>query len=223
MGKLIVVGTGIKSISHITKETKVIIESAEHCLYLVAEQNLKAWIEKESRSSESLESFFYSSEKRSEIYDNISAFIVNEAKKYETLCVVFYGHPVFYAKSALSAVKEHKKQGSDAVILPAISSVDCLWSDLGIDPGNDGCSIFEATDFLVSKRLFDTRSHLVLLQVGVIGGDDLYIKKNINILQEYLKSFYLSNHSMYIYEASDLPGVKPYIQQVNLCLCGNSA
>ena len=216
MGKIIAVGTGIKSISHLTEETRVVIKSADHCLYLVTEEHLKTWIEKESKSSQSLESFFFDSEKRVEIYKNISAFIVDEAKKYESLCVIFYGHPTFYAKSALAAVNEHKKQGYEAIVLPSVSSVDCLWSDLCVDPGDGGCSIFEATDFLVSKRVFDTRSHLILLQVGVIGGDDLNIKDNLNILQTYLEYYYPQNHPAYIYEASSLPGVEPYIDRVQI-------
>jgi uncharacterized protein YabN with tetrapyrrole methylase and pyrophosphatase domain len=155
LGKLIVVGTGIKSISHITEETKVVIRTADHCLFLVTESHLKNWITEESKSSESLEYFF-------DIYQDITGHILDVGKQYDTVCVIFYGHPTFFARSALAAVKWQKQQNKEAVILPAISSVDSLWSDLCIDPGGEGCSIFEATDFIIAKRVFDKRSHLVL-------------------------------------------------------------
>lgn len=222
MGKLIVVGTGIKSLSHLTEETKVVISSSDHCLYLVTEKNLKDWIKSESRSSESLEVFFDDSIKRGDIYRNITSYILSEVKKYNSLCVVFYGHPVFFASSALLAVTEHKSNNNEAVILPSISSIDVMWSDLCVDPGSDGCCIFEATDFLVNKRIFDIRSHLVLLQVGVIGGDDLFLRRNANILQSYLEDFYPATHQIILYEASVLPGQQPYVEKINLDKLGES-
>jgi len=103
LGKLIVVGTGVKSLSHITEETKVVIRSADHCLYLVTEKHLKRWIENESTSSKSLECFFSDTKKRADIYRDITTYILEVVDKYETLCVVFYGHPAFFASSALAA------------------------------------------------------------------------------------------------------------------------
>ena len=223
MGKLIVVGTGIKALSHLTEETKVVVRESEHCLYLVTEKNIKDWIDGESRSSESLEHFFDDSKKRKDIYRKITKYILDEANKYSSLCVIFYGHPTFFAGSALSAVKEHITNKNEAVILPAISSIDVMWSDLCIDPGSEGCCIFEATDFLIKKRIFDTRSHLALMQVGVIGGDDLFLRENSGILQTYLEKHYPEIHQLIIYEAPFIPGEKPHIEKIHLSELSESA
>jgi hypothetical protein len=37
-------------------------------------------------------------------------------------------------------------------MLPGISAEDCLFADLGIDPGIYGCQSYEATDFLANGR-----------------------------------------------------------------------
>lgn len=216
MGKLIIVGSGVKSLSHITEETKVVISSADHCLYLVTEKNLKDWIESVSKASSSLEFIFDTSITRAEVYRNVTEYILEQAEQYSVLCVVFYGHPIFFANSTLTAAQEHRARGGDAIILPSISSIDTLWADLSVDPGGEGCSVYDATDFLISKRVFDIRSHLVLLQVGVIGSNDFELKDRLGLLQDYLEEFYPKNHLVILYESSVLPGTKPYIQSVNV-------
>lgn len=65
MHKLIVVGSGIKSISHLTEETKRVIQNADKVVYLINEDNLKQWIQREAKNSESLDSIYFSSEKES--------------------------------------------------------------------------------------------------------------------------------------------------------------
>ncbi len=217
MGRLIVVGAGMKSVSHITLEARRVINGADHCLFLVTERTLKQWIEEESKSSESLESIYFNSSKRINAYIAITEYIVKELNKYNSLCVVFYGHPSFFASSALWAVQRVKETGGEAIILPGISSADTLYADLCIDPGDVGCSIFEATDFLVHRRLFDPRCHLVLFQIGMIGGHSHnLIKKNIKVLIDYLLKYYSKEHKIILYEASVLPAMKPIIRKLAL-------
>jgi uncharacterized protein YabN with tetrapyrrole methylase and pyrophosphatase domain len=79
--------------------------------------------------------------------------------------VVFYGHPTVFAKSALDAVIKLEKENYVTKILPAISSEDCLFADLRIDPGSDGCQSYEATDFLIRRKKIDPTSHLILWQI----------------------------------------------------------
>ena len=85
------------------------------------------------------------------------------------ICVALEGHPSVFATPALNAVILAKQHGYYAKILPGISSEDCLFADLLIDPGSSGCQSFEATDFLIHKRIFDPTCHLILWQVDEIG------------------------------------------------------
>jgi len=38
-------------------------------------------------------------------------------------------------------------------MLPGISAEDCLFADIGVDPGIYGCQSFEATDLFVNESL----------------------------------------------------------------------
>src|SRR3546814_15863240 len=50
-----------------------------------------------------------------------------------------------------------------------VSAEDCLYADLGIDPGEVGCQQYEASQFMFYRRRIDPSAYLVLWQVGVAG------------------------------------------------------
>ncbi|HII4560457.1 TPA: SAM-dependent methyltransferase [Legionella pneumophila] len=216
MHKLIVVGSGIKSISHVTEETKRVIQSADKVLYLINEDNLKHWIQREAKNSESLDSIYFSSEKRIEAYQALTTHIIEEYKKVPILCVVFYGHPTVFADSALNAVRRIKQDNGEAIILPAVSSQDCLFSDLEIDPGDQGCFSIEATELVLFERCIDIHAHLILWQVANFGRTDGKITNSLSILKDYLSDYYPADYSICLYEAPSLPTCPPRIEWIQL-------
>lgn len=205
MHKLIVAGSGIKSISHLTEETKRVIQNADKVLYLVNEDNLKQWIQREAKNSESLDFIYFSSEKRIQAYQALTDHIIEEYKNVSILCVVFYGHPTVFADSALNAVRRIKEAGGEATILPAVSAQDCLFSDLEIDPGDKGCFSIEATELVLFERWIDIHAHLILWQVANFGRADGKKADNLAILKEYLSNYYPEDYSICLYEAPTLP------------------
>ena len=217
MHKLIVVGSGIKSISHLTEETKRVIQNADKVVYLINEDNLKQWIQREAKKSESLDSIYFSSEKRIEAYQALTNHIIEEYKKVSILCVVFYGHPTVFADSALNAVRQIKKEGGEAIILPAVSAQDCLFSDLEIDPGDQGCFSIEATELVLFERSIDVHAHLILWQVANFGRTDGKKANKLSILKDYLSYYYQADYSICLYEAPSLPTSSPRIEWIQLC------
>lgn len=216
MHTLVVVGSGIKSIAHLTEETKKVIQKADKVLYLVNEEHLKAWITREAKSAESLEPIYFSTSKRVDAYHKITSAIVDDYHKFKNLCVVFYGHPTVFAESALKAVKIIHNENGNAVILPAISSMDCLFSDLQIDPGDQGCFAIDATELLIYERKVDAHSHVILWQISNLGMHDIQKTQKLNILSDYLRNYYLEEQPICIYEAATIPTQKPRIEWINL-------
>ena len=217
---LVLVGSGIKAISHLNTETKAYIRGADKVLYLLNEPITSEWIRENNHSSESLDEIYFSHDQRSASYEAITRHILENLRQEKHICVVMYGHPCFFASSGLEAVKQAKDDGYDARILPAISAEDCLFADLMIDPASSGRQSYDTTDFLIYTRNFDTSSHLVLLQVNSIGAlnhvkhhDN---KENISFLVEYLTQYYPSNHKITLYAAAQYPGMKPKIRQIQL-------
>jgi hypothetical protein len=85
-------------------------------------------------------------------------------------------------------------------MLPAICATDCLFADLGIDPGDHGCQMFEATDFLLRRRKFDSSCHLILWQISTIGvlthEFQMFDKNGLNTLIETLAQSYGMDHEV---------------------------
>ena len=218
---LIIVGVGIKCISHVTQEVQSCIANADKILYLVNEPAMKLWIQSLNKNNESLDHLYTTPQYRQDNYLLISNYIVNQLKEIKLLCLVIYGHPTVLVKPAMVAAGAAKNEGHHVVVMPGINAEDCLFADLLIDPSSAGCSSFEATDFLIYQREFDASSHLILWQPYVIGVKGL-IKNNhdpilgLTLLKEYLLKKYSSNHEIILYEAAQYPTFKPIINKITL-------
>ncbi len=217
---LFVVGTGIKVISHLTLETKTCIEKADRVLYLVNEPAMQSWIQACNPSSESLNQLYYKLTARNENYLAIAKYVANTLQVTKTLCFVVYGHPTILVQPSIYAINATIKNNHHVHVLPSISTTDCLFSDLKIDPGTAGWQSFETTDFLIYRRQFDTSSHLILWQPAAIGLlsqiKNHNPKKGLNLLTQYLKKKYHETHRIIIYEAAQYPAFRSNIKNIAL-------
>lgn len=216
MASLVVVGTGIKTLSHLTEETKVLIRHVEKVLYLVNEPLLKTWIIDNAKQSASLEPYYHATPKRVDAYETMTQKIIETYYNVESLCVAFYGHPILFTTSALTAVKRIREQGGHALVLPAVSAIDCLFSDLAINPGDKGYYSVDATDLLIYDKQIDPHSHLVIWQVNSLGAFNLKSTTKLPILMQYLKNFYPECHELILYEAPQYPRQKPKVKKAKL-------
>ncbi|MBV9575870.1 MAG: uroporphyrinogen III methylase [Gammaproteobacteria bacterium] len=217
---LIIVGSGIKFMSHLTVEAKAYIQQSDKVLYLVNEPVMQEWIMLHSSNPESLDELYTKNLLRNDNYQLIAEYILEKLRVTKVLCVVMYGHPTAFAQPALSAARKASDQGYKVMILPGISAEACLFADLMIDPGTYGCQSFEATDFLLYGREYDTSSHLILWQsyvIGVLGlPKDHNPQKGLQLLAGYLQKKYDSNHEIVLYEAAQYPAFSPRIDKVTL-------
>ena len=216
MGKLVVIGSGIKSLAHMSKEASIVMENSERLLYLVNDKISSDYIVSLQLNSTSLSELYFKYPNRKDAYSAITAKIISEYEQYSSLCVLLYGHPVFFADFALDAVLKIKEQGGNAIILPAISSLDSLLADLLINPGKHGVAIHDATELLVHEHCINVYSYLILYQVSSLGMNDYNISIHLNVLKNYLLRFYPENQPIFIYSASQIPGTAFSLEIVKL-------
>jgi hypothetical protein len=214
-GSLIVVGTGIKSVSHLTTETRVAIESAERLFYLVADPVTIHWLRRQNPTAESLFRFYARGKDRLQTYLQMVEHVVSAVRSGQNVCVAFYGHPGVFSFPPHEAIRRVRAEGHLAKMLPGISSEDCLLADFGLDPGTFGCQSFEASDFLINHRVYDDTSLLILWQIGVIGVSSLPTRacsrRGLRALVAALRNKYQGSHEVLIYEAPVHLVVKPKV------------
>ena len=214
-GELVIVGTGIGLVGNMTIQTKSIIATSEKVLYVVADEATGAFLESLNPTAESIFKFYDETVDRLDTYHLMTNYIMDFVRAGKRTCAAFYGHPGIFVFPAHEAMLTAKAEGFPAEMKAAVSAEDCLFSDLGIDPGRVGCQSFEVTDFLIHERKFDTDSLLVLWQIGVIGQvgfkKHFHIENNIRILTKELASIYPLDHKVIVYEASVYPVCPPKI------------
>lgn len=218
-GSLTVVGTGITAGSHLTGEARAALERADRVLYLVSDQVTAAVIEGLNPRCRSLDSLYEKGACRDDIYAAVVTEILEAVRTGERLCVAFYGHPAVFVRPGLEAVREVRKEGYEARILPAVSALDCLFTDLEVDPADTGLQIYEATDFLARGCIPDTTAALVLWQISVIGLEQWHpepSREGMGVLAQGLLRYFPAEHEVVLYEASPYPLVRPSVLRVRL-------
>lgn len=203
---LTVVGIGIQLVTHVTLQASNAIEKADEVFYLTADHASEKWLKDLNPNSKSLDSHYSIETPRKQTYDYMVGEVLDALQRGANVCLVSYGHPGVFAYPMHEAIRQAKLLGYRAVMYPAISCEDVLFADLGVDPGQGGCQSFEATDFLVYQRRFDPTSHLILLQIGVIGittyPKEVPNRKGLRLLSEYLIESYKVDYQVALYEAS---------------------
>ncbi|PYK86595.1 MAG: hypothetical protein DME40_16095 [Verrucomicrobia bacterium] len=219
-GALVIVGTGIRTVGQLTMEALAWMQRADEIIHLVADPVAEALIAGLKPGKEfTLQGFYSEGKPRAESYNEMIEFILSRVRAGVLVCGAFYGHPGVFAYPPHESIRRARAEGYAAWMLPGISVEDCLFADLGVDPIG-GCQSYEATDFLINRRILDPSSQLILWQIGVLGhwtyrrsGYDL---RSLPILLHKLLEHYPPTHEIVVYEAPIFPGCAPAITRIAL-------
>jgi hypothetical protein len=224
-GSLIVVGTGIKTVGHLTVEAIAWLKRADKVLYVVGDPVAEEVITQlNPAGAESLFFLYANGKPRIQTYNEIVDRTLECIRAGALTCLALYGHPGVFVYPSHVSIRRARREGFTARMLPGISSEDCLFADLGVDPATYGCQSYEATDFLVNDRKIDPTSSVILWQIGVVG--DLTFKARgyglsaVPLLVERLHRYYPPTHVTYLYEAAIFHGCEPTILPVPIQALG---
>jgi precorrin-3B methylase len=220
-GSLVVVGTGISLVGQTTIEAAAEMQRAERLFYLVTSPAAERWIRRLNQRAESLHDCYAEGKPRGRTYREMAERILAGVRGGFRVCAAFYGHPGVFVRPSHDAIRKARREGFAARMLPGISAEDCLFADLGLNPGESGCQSFEATDFLGSRRRFDASTPLILWQVGVLGESSVRVgmscrPERLAALVRVLRRHYPPRHPVVLYEAAHLPVCQPAIRRVRL-------
>jgi tetratricopeptide (TPR) repeat protein len=221
-GMLLVVGTGIQWGGQTTLGAKAAIETADCVLFAVADVETARWIRALAPAAESFK-YPRDGRPRRQIYREMVEQILGELRKGKKVCAAFYGHPGVLADAPHEAVRRALAEGHEARMLPGVSFLDCLFCDLAIDPGRNGCQVFEAGSYLSRRPAVDVRTPLVLCQIAMIDnrgafdpGDAARIRAGLAELSSALRERYPAEHEAILYEAPSHPSRPARAERVRL-------
>lgn len=217
-GSLTVVGTGVRP-AHLTPQARLALERAQKVFYLLPDPAAAGQIRALNGSAESLRPLLDGATAGGDPHRPVVEAILGPVRLGLATCAAFFGHPGVLTYAARLAIRQCRQEGFPAEMLPGISAQDCLYADLGVDPGRAGCQSYEAADFLVHRRRFDPTSHLILWQVGATGtmsSPPRPAADGLRALADALVPAYGPGHPATVYEPDTRGGGDPRIVNATL-------
>ena len=149
---LVVGGYGLQT-GHITAET---IEELRRCHAVYFVGNMPGITELlEQHCSQVIDlgaSTYRVGHDRFETYKEMAVTVLEAAMTEPPVMFAMYGHPLVLSQPCVITLRIAPKLGLRTKVMPGISALDCLFSDLRIDPIEAGLQIHEATELLLYRQ-----------------------------------------------------------------------
>lgn len=208
-GHLACVGLGMVLGAHLSPRSRAFIEQADVVFVAASDTLVELWVQAMRPDVRSLQPYYAEGKARRQTYREMAEAILAEVRAGRRVCAAFYGHPGVFAQVPHDVVTRARAEGFQAVMEPGISAEACLYADLGIDPGRYGCQHYEATQFLIYRRMIDPSAYLVLWQIGLVGDVECRRYRGLpahrQLLVERLADHYPLEHEVVVYKAATTP------------------
>jgi siroheme synthase len=220
-GSFVAVGLGMMLGAHLSPRSRSEIEQADVVFALVSDAIVELWLQQMRPDACSLQPYYAEGKRRTDSYREMIEAMLSEVRAGKRVCGVFYGHPGVFAQVPHHAVAQARAEGFEADMQPGISAEDCLYADLGIDPGTYGCQHYEASQLMFYRRRLDLAAYLILWQIGLTGDRTLarystgpaYRRLLVDLL---VAEGYSPEHEVVVYEAATLPIAAPRMERLPL-------
>jgi hypothetical protein len=219
-GSLVCVGVGMTLGSHITPLSRSYIEKADVVFTALSDGIIELWLAKMNPDVRSFQSLYKEGKSRADTYREMVDAMLTEVRAGKQVCGAFYGHPGVFALPPHKAIAIARKEGYRAHMEPGVSAEDCLYADLGFDPGRYGCQHYEASQFMFYRRRIDPSAYLILWQIG-LAGDQSFARFSTSaqyrqVLVDILGRDYDLSHEVILYRAATLPMHEPRMERLPL-------
>ncbi|HEY4367074.1 MAG TPA: SAM-dependent methyltransferase [Steroidobacteraceae bacterium] len=219
-GSLVCLGIGMTLGSHLTPLARNYIERADVVFAGLSDGIIELWLAGMHPDVRSLQTLYGEGKSRMRTYRQMVDVMLAEVRAGKRVCGAFYGHPGVFAWPPHKAIEVARSEGYAAHMEPGVSAEDCLYADLGIDPGSYGCQHYEASQLMFYRRRIDTAAYLVLWQVGVAGDRSLAQFSTgaayRGVLLDVLLRDYPPHHEIIVYKVATLPTQQPRIERIAL-------
>jgi uncharacterized protein YabN with tetrapyrrole methylase and pyrophosphatase domain len=169
MGSITIAGLGIHAARHTTIEVLECLRAADCVLHSVAGTSARKWIQSLARAEEDLNLFYRDGVPRLDAYRAMADRAISLAKDGRRVAFVVYGHPCLLHTGVRLTLQNAARENIVTKVLPGISTIDGLLAAIGVDPGFGGLHVLEASNMLLYGHVPQRKSHVIILQVALIG------------------------------------------------------
>jgi precorrin-6B methylase 1 len=228
MSDITIVGLGVLNVDQVTYETVRAIRRSNEVLFVDTGVATSAFLEKFCPKVTSLYATSYSeSGCRLGSYDRMAVAVIEAALDHPPVTFAMGGHPIVGAEAPFLIHEMARLLDLEVVTLPGISAMDCMFSELMIDPCVDGLQMYEATDLLLRRHSLLPAVPALIWQIGVVE-TRLHTQRRSKPLRfdrfkAHVLQFYPPGHLVTAYFASQHPLMRSQILQFPMGEIGNYA
>ncbi|MEM9146585.1 MAG: SAM-dependent methyltransferase [Pseudomonadota bacterium] len=169
MADIHILGLGIQTVDHATRETERILSTCTEVLFVDTGIATEQWLKTLCPRVTPLfgESYRPGSHRLS-AYHHMAARVVEAAMQRPPVAFAMQGHPLVGVTAPRLIHQLANALELSVETHPGISSLDCLFVELGLDPMLGGLQIVEATDLLLRRRPLDPTVPALIAQIGAV-------------------------------------------------------
>lgn len=206
---LFVVGTGMVGYQQLTNECEQALDLSEHIFLLHPLPEVREYFRERWGPVDNLATEYEQGLARLDRYERMADRVLNSSQEADRPVVLtVYGHPQVGVTPTRIIIDCADERGVSVDVLPGVSSIDCLYTDLSIDPFQ-GLQLFEATDLLIHEYRLNNEVPALIFQIGLIESY-LYDRRKsaperFTAIREYLEEFYPPSHELCLASTATLP------------------
>jgi hypothetical protein len=180
------------------------------------------WLESLNDNVVALSRFYQQKKSKQQNCDEMVETIAAAVRAGKRVCAVFYGHPGIFVEPSHQLIQLLRIEGYCASMDPGVCTADCIFADLGLDPGKTGCMTLAAEQFMFYQHRLDPAFLVILWQLGgitVCAANSVKfnnITLGLQVLTEQLLAVYPHDHEVIIYEAATMAIMPARIEKVPL-------
>ena len=200
---LYIVGLGIRGASQVTKETEGVLRRCRRVFSAAVFPQMNRYLRTICPDVIDLNFLRRQGEIRLKVYERMVEMVLEGAGESPPVALATYGHPLVYMAPSRWLLHRAPQCGLTVKMLAAVSSIDCLFVDLQLDPGPGGLQMYGANALLLRKRPLQPDVPCLILQPGSVetGLDSMNVgsrPKRFRRLKEYLLGFYPPTHEVIV-------------------------
>ena len=192
---LYIIGTGILGLDQASVQTREALSKCRKVFHLTSNHEELVSFCKDVVDHAEL---YWTGRPAGQVYRGIIDSVVEEVLKGPGVANVTYGHPLFFDDINMGLIREMRARGLTYEVLPGVSCLDTISTDLEIDYG-DGLQVYESQEMVYGNHPLNPRIHALILQVAQFGSN-LTVNKlpnevgRLSRLEEHLARFYPKDH-----------------------------
>jgi len=206
-----VVGTGMVGYRQLTREAEAALENAETIFLVHYQTVVEEYLQELGGDVVNLTSEYKKGADRKQTYQRMADSVIEEAKTSDSpVAFALYGHPSVFVSPSRWIIDKAPEEGLTVDARPGISSMDCLYTDINLDPAANGIQMYEATDVLVREYELTPDVPAMIWQIGSVE-TRLYQDHNdhdperFTRIREYLQQFYPDDHTAMLLQTATYP------------------